>query len=80
MRKLNLRHAPILLAFFTSLFMSFLMSMIITFVNIGAHPDFFVHWMNAFGLAFPVAFPSILLVLPLARRLVARLVSDGTVR
>ncbi len=68
------RHAPILLAFFTSLLMSFLMSMVITFVNIGLQPDFFARWMSAFALAFPVAFPSILLVLPLARKVVMRLV------
>lgn len=75
MRKLPPRYAHILLALFTSLFMSFLMSMIITFINIGARPDFLVRWMSAFVLAFPVAFPSILLVLPVARKLVARMVA-----
>lgn len=77
MPKLPQRHAPILLAFFTSLFMSFLMSMIITLVNIGPQPDFLTRWMHAFALAFPVAFPSIILVLPLARKLVARLVDHS---
>jgi hypothetical protein len=80
MPRFHPRHAPILLALFTSLFMSCLMSMVITFVNIGARPDFFVRWMHAFALAFPVAFPSIVLVLPVARKLVGRLVGDGTVR
>lgn len=77
MPKFPQRHAPILLAFFTSLFMSFLMSMIITLVNIGPQPDFLARWMHAFALAFPVAFPSIILVLPLARKLVARLVDHS---
>lgn len=70
------RHAPILLAFFTSLFMSFLMSMVITFINLGLRPDFLERWMGAFGLAFSVAFPAIMLVLPVARKLVTRLVDN----
>lgn len=77
MRKLPSRYAPTLLAFFTSLFMSCLMSMLITFVNIGARPDFITRWMHAFALAFAVAFPLITLVLPVARKLVARLIDDG---
>jgi len=74
MRKFDQRHAPVLLAFFTSLFMSCLMSMVITFVNIGPDPDFLAHWLKAFALAFSVAFPAITMVLPVARKLVERLV------
>ena len=74
MHKFDQRHAPVLLAFFTSLFMSCLMSMVITFINIGARPDFIERWLKAFGLAFSIAFPAILLVLPVAGKLVARLV------
>ncbi|HEY0634193.1 MAG TPA: DUF2798 domain-containing protein [Gammaproteobacteria bacterium] len=68
------RHAPILLAFFTSLFMSSLMSMVITFVNLGPSSDFLARWLDAFALAFSVAFPAIMLVLPVARKLVGWLV------
>lgn len=70
------RHAPTLLAFFTSLFMSCLMSMVITFVNIGLQPDFLARWLHAFALAFSIAFPAILMVLPFAKRLVEHLVSE----
>ncbi len=77
MRKFDQRNAPILLAFFTSLFMSCLMSMVITFINIGPSPDFVQRWLRAFVLAFSVAFPAILLVLPLARKLVALLVDTN---
>lgn len=67
------RHAPVLLAFFTSLLMSLLMSGVITLLNLGLVDDFLQRWFTAFATAFVIAFPSILLVLPLARRIVARL-------
>lgn len=51
--------------------------MVITLVNIGLRPDFQSRWMSAFALAFPVAFPSIVLVLPVARKMVARLVDQN---
>ncbi len=77
MRKFDQRHTPVLLAFFTSLFMSCLMSMVITFINIGPHPDFLARWLRAFALAFSVAFPAIMMVLPVARNLVGRLVDTS---
>lgn len=70
MKRIHHRHAPRLLAFFTSLMMSWLMSCVITMINIGIPDDFFQRWMAAFGLAFSVAFPAILIVMPIARRLV----------
>jgi len=67
-------HGPRLLAFFTSLFMSFIMSMVITWLNLGMVEDFFSRWMHAWGSSFVIAFPTILMVLPIARGIVARLV------
>lgn len=64
------RYAPKLLAFFTSLIMSFVMSMAITFLNLGWVDDFVARWMHAWLTAFMIAFPTILLVLPIARSLV----------
>lgn len=66
-------YAPKLLAFFTSLIMSFIMSMVITFMNLGWVDDFFWRWMDAWVTAFLIAFPTILMVLPIARGIVARL-------
>jgi hypothetical protein len=67
------RHAPKLLAFFTSFIMSCVMSMVISYINLGWVDDFLLRWMNAWLTAFLIAFPVILLVLPIARGLVARL-------
>lgn len=73
MPKIPARYSHLLLAFFTSLLMSFLMSGLITLLNLGLAEDFLVRWFTAFVTAFTVAFPAILLVLPVARRIVARL-------
>ena len=76
MARIHRRHAPQLLALFTSLFMSFLMSGFITLINVGLPADFVGRWMHAFALAFAAAFPTILVVMPVARRLVERLTTD----
>ncbi|MCW8841305.1 MAG: DUF2798 domain-containing protein [Gammaproteobacteria bacterium] len=73
MIRLPHRYAPKLLAFFTSLIMSFLMSMVITFLNLGWVEDFLARWMYAWATSFLIAFPIILLVLPIARSIVARI-------
>lgn len=73
MIRLPHRYAPKLLAFFTSLIMSFLMSMVITFLNLGWVEDFLARWMYAWVTSFLIAFPIILLVLPIARSIVARI-------
>lgn len=74
MIRLPHHHGPRLLAFFTSLIMSFIMSMVITWLNLGMVGDFFSRWMHAWGSSFIIAFPTILLVLPVARGIVARLI------
>jgi len=73
MIRLPHHYAPKLLAFFTSLIMSFIMSMVITFLNLGRVENFIERWMHAWGSAFLIAFPTILLVLPIARGIVIRL-------
>lgn len=67
------RHASRLLAFFTSLFMSFLMSGVVTAINVGLPGNFVALWLHAFVMAFAISFPTILLVLPVAKRLVEKL-------
>ncbi|MFN7056404.1 DUF2798 domain-containing protein [Hyphomonas sp.] len=56
--------------------MSFLMSGVITTLNVGLPPDFLARWMRAWGLAFMVALPVILTVAPLARRLTLQFVES----
>lgn len=53
-----------------SLMMSFFMSFVLTWVNLGMIDNFISFWMRAFGSAIIVAFPSSLMVLPLVGKIV----------
>ena len=58
-----------------SLVMSFLVSALITLVNIGPTPDFFARWLlHAFPSAWAVAFLVALFAVPLVRRWVTHVV------
>lgn len=67
------RFAPWLFALFMSLFMSFLMSGVLTLVNLGPVPGFVRLWLHAFGVAWVIAFPCALVVTPLVRCIVTAL-------
>lgn len=64
------KYTPLVFAFFMSMLMAFLMSAVLTFINLGAIPDFFSRWMRAFAIAWICAFPAVLVMVPLARKLV----------
>ncbi len=68
------RYSHILFGLILSGLMSFIVSGIATFRSIGAVPDFLTLWMGAWLPSWAVAFPSVLIAAPIARRLVARLV------
>ena len=61
---------------FMATFMSFLMSGAITAPNIGFPPDYLSRLMHSWGLAFMLAYPAILIVAPIARRLALRFVES----
>lgn len=75
-KKLPVRLFQPLFGLFMAFFMSFLMSGAITAINVGLPPDFFSRWMHSWGLAFLLAYPAILIVAPLARRLALRFVES----
>lgn len=56
--------------FLMSLFMSFFMSGVITFINMGLIEGFIGLWGEAFIKAFVVAYPTIMVVVPQVRRIV----------
>ncbi|WP_171175350.1 DUF2798 domain-containing protein [Ruegeria sp. HKCCD8929] len=68
------RFAPVLFGFIVSGLMSCIVTCIATIRNVGLGPETFGKWMGAWTLSWPVAFAVILVVAPLARRLVACLV------
>jgi hypothetical protein len=63
--------------FLMSLFMSFFMSGVITFINMGLVDGFVGLWIEAFGKAFVIAYPTIMVVVPQVRRIVRVVVRQG---
>lgn len=65
------RYAHIAFGLLLSGMMSFLVSGISTFLAIGLAPGFLGHWIGAWLPSWAIAFPTVLVVAPLARRMVA---------
>lgn len=76
-RKLPARYANILGLFILSIFMTCIVSGISTLRSIGFAPNFFSVWPVAWLMSWCVAFPTLLVVTPLVRRIVLLLVESG---
>ncbi|AWN50870.1 DUF2798 domain-containing protein [Methylobacterium sp. 17Sr1-1] len=74
-RRLPASSAPLVTAFLLSILMTCVVSGISTLLAHGVTPDLLWHWPRAWGFSWLVAFPTLLLVLPLVRRAVARIVA-----
>ena len=68
------RFSPVVFGFILSGLMSLIVSGIATLRAVGMPPDILAKWMSSWAFSWAVAFPTVLVVAPLARRLVARLV------
>lgn len=64
------RYAPVLFGFVLSSLMSFIVSGISTFRNAGLADGFVGQWVGAWLPSWAVAFPTVLVVGPIARRVV----------
>lgn len=73
--KLPARFAGVIMPFLLSVFMTCIVSMISTLSGVGLATHFVKIWLAAWGLSWLVAFPTLLVVLPLVKRLTAALVS-----
>lgn len=71
------KYQSVVFAFFMALLMSCLMSLVITVHNIGLVPNILWIWLDAWAFAFLVAFPAVMLVAPVVRKLVAKLVRSA---
>lgn len=69
-RKLPTKFTPFVFAFYMSLIMAFLMSLIIVAANSGIADHYIKQVLHAYRIAMPSAFVCILLVRPLVMRLV----------
>ena len=75
--RLPARYGAIVMPLFLSVIMTFTVSFISTLMALGLQPSFPAQWMRGWGMSWLVAFPVLLLVLPLVRRLVQLVVSPG---
>lgn len=76
-RRLPARYAGVVMPFVLSVMMTFIVSAVSTLRGVGVTPDFGRIWMAAWGLSWMVAFPALLLVLPLVRRVVGWIVEPA---
>ncbi|CAB3637015.1 MULTISPECIES: DUF2798 domain-containing protein [Achromobacter] len=74
LKKLPRHYAPVLMPLVLSVFMSAIVSAVATAASVGVGPDFVLNWPSAWGASWIVAFPSLLLLLPVVRRIVAWMV------
>ncbi|WP_316177270.1 MULTISPECIES: DUF2798 domain-containing protein [unclassified Bradyrhizobium] len=73
-RKLPTRYAAVVMPLTLSVLMTFVVSAIATLKSLGPTPAFIATWPAAWGISWLVAFPTLLAVLPLVRRIVALVV------
>lgn len=72
-QRLPARHGAVLMPLILSGVMTFVVSAISTVKALGFTPAALQSWPGAWGVSWLVAFPTLLLVLPLVRRMVAAL-------
>jgi hypothetical protein len=74
MTKLPARYNSVAMPFVLSLMMSFIISGVSSLRALGFVDGFILKWMSAWGVSWLVAFPTVLVVLPLVRGIVAMFV------
>ncbi len=76
-RKLAPRHAAWVMPLLLSVFMTCIVSFISTWHSVGWVPTLPTLWMSAWAWSWAIAFPALLMVLPLVRRLTGVFVQTG---
>ncbi len=64
-----------ILAAVMSSMMVFMVTLVVTYLNLGLPPNFLLQWVKAYFIAWPIAALTGFLVMPMARR-----ATDGLVR
>lgn len=79
-RKLPARYAGVLMPLVLSVIMTFVVSGISTVMSLGVSPAFLSVWPRAWGFSWLVAFPTLLVVLPIVRQIIGLLVEAPSMR
>ncbi len=77
LRRIPARYAGLVMPLLLSIIMTCVVSMISTLHGTGLAPHFLQLWLGAWGLSWLIAFPTLLLVLPLVRKLTQLLVEPA---
>jgi hypothetical protein len=67
--------ARLILSLLMSSVMVLMVTLLVTFLNLGLTPDFLTQWAKAFVIAWPVAAGTAFMIMPGARRLTDRIVA-----
>jgi hypothetical protein len=65
----------IILAVLMSSMMVFMVTLLVTYLNLGLRADFLLQWGKAYVIAWPVAAATAFLVMPMAQRVTKRIVA-----
>jgi hypothetical protein len=74
-RKGSFMKARLVLSILMSTVMVLMVTLLVTFINLGPVPDFLSQWAKAFVIAWPVAAGTAFSILPTARRLTDQIVA-----
>ena len=74
--KIPRKYAPFVMPFILSLFMTCIISGISTMHSIGINAAALHAWPSAWLLSWMIGFPTLLIVLPIVRRIVAAIVEN----
>ncbi|HEV7305476.1 DUF2798 domain-containing protein [Ensifer sp.] len=75
-KKLPHRYQAVAMPLVLSILMSAIVSFVATLSGNGFQPDLPALWLKAWAFSWVVAFPSLLLILPIVRRIVAATVEQ----
>lgn len=75
-KKLPARYNAVVLPLFLSVLMTCIVSAISTLTGVGFSEGVLAKWLEAWAISWLIAFPTLLFVLPIVRRLVATLVEQ----
>ncbi len=66
----------LVLAIIMSATMALMVTLLVTFINLGLRSDFIYLWLKAYLLAWPIAAATAYFFMPLARRMTDRVVGE----
>lgn len=75
--KIPARHAPVLFSALLSAIMVCIVSAFVLLTSQGLHAGFLAQWLTSCATTWPVAFPTVAVVAPWVRTLVARMTAPA---